>query len=100
MQLVINIDEEVYKRVLPYKDVPVISNPADDISELIHAIVNSTPLPKGHGRLIDADKAILKLCGSTCGCRLEECGFSKPCYSVGTLIVAPTIVKADRSVEE
>ncbi len=47
MQIVINIDEEIYKRILPYKDVPVISNLANDYPELMHAIANGTPLPKG-----------------------------------------------------
>lgn len=53
MQLVINIDEVIYKRILPYKDVPVISNLANDFPELIHAVANGVPLPKGH-KVIDA----------------------------------------------
>ena len=82
MQVVINIDDNIYKRVLPYKDVPVISNLANDFPEIIHAIASGVPLPKGHGSLIDADQAISKICGSSCGCHLEECGHDKPCYSV------------------
>ncbi len=56
MQIVINISEEIYKRILPYKDLPIVSNLANDYPELIHAVANGTPLPKRHGRLIDADK--------------------------------------------
>ena len=58
MQMVINIDEEIYKRVLPYKDVPVISNLANDYPEIIHAIANGVPLAKGHGDLITKEQAI------------------------------------------
>ena len=57
-------------------------------------------LPKDHGRLIDADKAISKICGGSCGCHLEECGYDKPCYSVTRIQSAPTIIETDRSEEE
>lgn len=58
MQIVINIDEEVYKRTLPYKDLPIISNLANDYPELTHAVANGVPLPKEHGRIADMDAAI------------------------------------------
>jgi hypothetical protein len=61
MQIVINIDEKIYKRILPYKDVPVISNLANDFPEITHAIANGVPIPTGHGRLIDAEAFIKKL---------------------------------------
>ena len=57
-------------------------------------------LPTGHGRLIDADETISKICGSSCGCHLEECGNDKPCFSVARIESAPTIIEADRSEEE
>ena len=53
MKLIIDISEEVYKRTLPYKDTPVISNLANDNSELTYAIANGIPLPKGDGAIID-----------------------------------------------
>lgn len=46
MQIVINIDDDVYKRALVYKGVQLASNSANDLSELITAIANGTPLPK------------------------------------------------------
>ena len=58
MQIVINIDEEIYKRILPYKDVSVISNLANDYPELMHAVANGTLIPKGHGDLITKEQAI------------------------------------------
>ena len=52
MKLIIDIDEETYNDIkkgkvyTSYRDVP---------QESVLAIANGTPLPKGHGRLIDAD---------------------------------------------
>lgn len=56
MQIVMEIDDDVYKRALVYKGERLTSSIANDLSELITAVANGTPLPKGHGRLIDADK--------------------------------------------
>lgn len=50
MQIVINIDKEVYNRTLTYKDFPEIAN------LLLYAVANGVPLPKGHGDLIDKGK--------------------------------------------
>lgn len=47
MQIVIDISEEGYKRII---DGRWIGNPLADYIE------DGMPLPKGHGRLIDADK--------------------------------------------
>lgn len=48
MKIVIDIDENDYKR---YKDYPMC------YPEGVFKIIgNGTPLPKNHGRLIDADK--------------------------------------------
>lgn len=94
MQLVINIDEEIYKRILPYKDLPVISNLANDFPEITHAIANGVPLSKSHGRLIDAGE--------------YENSIRKHYFDNSTVIRcteialdnAPTIIDADRSEEE
>ncbi len=62
-------------------------------------IVNGTPIPRGCGHLIDADKVISKICGSKCGCHLEECGYDKPCYPVEIIKSASTIIEASYSGE-
>lgn len=46
MKLVINIHEKDYQSILNSGQVPY---------SVVYAIMNGTPLPKGHGRLIDAD---------------------------------------------
>lgn len=90
MQIVINIDEEIYKRVLPYKDVPAISNPANDISELIHAIANGVPIPKGHGAIKDVSQIEIPMC--------EDRQYER--WVQVAINTAPTIIEADRSEEE
>lgn len=53
MQLVINMPKELYKRIptkeyIGYMDM-------SDWQKIIMSVSNGTPLPKGHGKLIDAD---------------------------------------------
>ena len=48
MQIVIDISEEVYNKLLKEYRFPNGFN-------LAYPIIHGTPLPKGHGRLIDAD---------------------------------------------
>lgn len=54
MQLVIDIDEEDCDRLKEYKKAPFRSL----TSRAYEAIANGTPLPKGHGDLIDVNRKI------------------------------------------
>ena len=51
MRIVIDIPEEVYKRTVFYKEFHTLN----DCVETIKALEKGIQLPKGHGRLIDAD---------------------------------------------
>ena len=51
MQIVIDIDDNLYTRLFDNG----VDN-YDDAVDMAKAIRKGTPLPKGHGRLIDADK--------------------------------------------
>ena len=79
MQIVIDIDEEIYKK---YMDDWIHS------TDVLHAVRLGTPLPKGHGRLKDID-------------RLESHdeydgqGFTKSVYK-DDIDTAPTIIEADK----
>ena len=87
MKLVIDIPEEDYERCKKkfQRRIHIISD----------AIANGTPLPKEHGRLIDADELLKeKRCfedfdGDTFNIIHEE-----------TVINAPTIIDADKESEE
>lgn len=50
MQIVIDIPEDLYEEC---------KRLGDKRDTLFESIRNATPLPKGHGRLIDADKAYI-----------------------------------------
>lgn len=71
MQIVIDIDDMVYKFVQNTSFVEDESTMFERTNadrkktlflfDILEAIKNGTPLPKGHGRLIDADAFIAKL---------------------------------------
>lgn len=42
-------------------------------------------------RPIDANSALNDLCGSQCGCRIDECGLDEPCEKARCIIRQPTI---------
>ena len=90
MKLIIDIPEEEYEKIKTCTSPMVWTE---------HLIKNGTPLPKGHGRLIDADNAISKICGGSCGCHFEECGYDKPCFSVTRIESAQTVIEADKEEE-
>ena len=75
MQIVIEFPDIKYQWI---KENPLTYN-----SEYCEAIRNGTPLPKGHGRLIDADDLESRM-------------------KIGYCIVrdAPTIIEADKAGEE
>lgn len=89
IELVVKIDESTYYRF--------INGFADeDDSVLIENLFkNGTPLPKGHGRLIDADA--LDISGKFNG----VCLSAKPLWIAENIIrCAPTIIEADKGDKE
>jgi len=53
MQIVIDIDEDIYNRSLVYKDKQLTVNSANDLAELTVAVANGIPLPEGYSDLKD-----------------------------------------------
>ena len=55
MQIVIEIDEEDYKIM---KHNIAVNNPLCPLSqeEMVSKVANGTPLPKGHGRLVECER--------------------------------------------
>lgn len=51
MEIVIKIDDNTYKDIV---DNRIVFD--EDNTEVATAIINGTPLPKGHGRIIDESK--------------------------------------------
>ena len=96
MRLVIDIDDKTYADI---KKGIIYSSIRDVPQESVVAIANGIPLPKGHGRLIDADE-ILK----DTECIEDNLCDEKDKQSVRYLRIemesAPTIIEADTSGKE
>ena len=85
MQIVIDIPEDYYKAI---KEIPVEQSTADMI-----IIRYGTPLPKGHGRLIDANR--LRSIYS-----INRANFNTVVGIQKWIDDAPTIIEADKESEE
>ena len=77
MKIVIDIDEKIYNDI----------RSKNEHGKIFNAVKNGTPLPKGHGRLIDAD-AMQKYQIDTFGQRLL------------LIDTAPTIIEAESEDKE
>lgn len=97
MKIVIDINEEDYKKILANADI-VNKRKKHTLEE---AVLNGTPLPKGHGRLIDGDEldgvmyheafekdTDLQKCDSGCWVRYK--------MFENKMADAPTIIEADK----
>ena len=85
MQIVIDIPNEEYKTLSELSEKEKVN----ELSYYERIIANGTPIPKGHGRLIDGD-AIYKL--------FEQDNFIWEADSY--ILTVPTIIEADRGEEE
>ena len=90
IELVIKIPEEIYSRILERNRIHTFDN-----ETVCDAIKNGTPLPKGHGRLIDADK--LHHC--ECKGNFSECDTCLDDDLCNLVNEAPTIIEADTERE-
>ncbi len=88
MKIVIDIDDNLYTRLFDNG----VDN-YDDAVDMAKAIRKGTPLPKGHGRLIDRDSLELD-----CDWSDYYDGFSA--YSESQVRLAPTIIEADMKESE
>ena len=90
IELVIKISEETYTHLLTrYMFQNTNDIGLDDNAKVGVAIKNGTPLPKGHGRLIDEDMIVKYMLNPT-----------HPNYHdiVSMVHSSPTIVKVDKEV--
>lgn len=100
MQIVIEIPEKIYKAIQD-NTYCGISN-----SDMYDAIRNGIPLPKGHGRLIDADAFIEAECSQcdgycdVCDCDCLNCKSEHRCEFIKDIDSADVIVDADKEKDE
>ena len=92
IELVIKIPEEIYK---VYKGRPPMLGDAG-MDMIAQSIANGTPLPKGHGRLIDADELYDDFIDGTEGYDCQTWNR----IEIGDIIEdTPTIIEADKESE-
>ena len=93
MQIVIDIPDETMEHILDATETFV------EVYDIIRRIANGTPLPKGHGDLIDRDKLVPDCDEQEIhdgeDWRNEYCGVS--CMQIE--VYAEAIVKADEGAE-
>lgn len=85
MEILINIPAEEFERLVYM-----------DIFKTREYIQNGIVLPKGHGRLIDADKAAKVMLDEMCGTGYQ----SKAMHVVESEFCTPTIIEADKVEDE
>lgn len=86
MKIVIDLPEEIMEHMKDNGCLSVVYY-NDDIAK---AIINGTPLPKGHGRLIDADAYIDKT---------AECDWLDDIPVDEFNRITPTIIEADKGAK-
>ena len=94
MQIVIDIPEKIYSYInSQWKDVPKTDK--SPISIICNAIVDSTPLPKRHGDLKDADRLLD-------GFFYEYCRYGDFGYRQAENLIKSslTVIKADKEEED
>lgn len=93
MQIVIDISEKLYDTIMS-DEMPTI----EQMSAIVLRIYQGTPLPKGHGRLIDAwalDKEVVNYVHS------GDAESPKDCAKFSMMIItAPTIFAADKEAKD
>ena len=87
MKLIIEIPEDSYRFILQHG--------IKDIREIDEVIANGTPLPEGHGRIIDVDTIV----HSEDIYNTDEFIEGVICGGNSFVISAPTIVEADKESE-
>lgn len=83
MQLIINIDDKAYDEILK-------RNAQYGVFAFNEIVRNGTPLPKGHGRLIDADKIQFE--------NNEFDTYSDYIKAFNAIYYAPTIIPVDKDI--
>lgn len=100
MQIVIDIDDEVYSHAKDYEHRLITPNESNILRD---SIANGTPLPKGHGDLKDVDaihdeigrlqSGIAQNGGAV---NISRDQYKGMCYARGIINEAPVIIEADK----
>ena len=95
MKIVINISKKLYDR---YKEKDHIKR--CDIDEFEKALDKCIILPKGYGRLIDADALVTKMEEREEKLKDDRSMWETACVETALDMYAPTIIEADKESEQ
>lgn len=93
MQIVIEIDDDVYERIKKRESEP------NDAFYCYDSVLYGITLPKNHGRLIDANKLHMDYCNDNCGERKCVDAMDR-CVFIDAVINAPTIIEEVKADDE
>lgn len=96
MQIVIDMPKDVYEEIMAHNRELRESGKSSYYLEGL--IQKGTPLPEGHGKIVDIDKLIDSKCNE-CG-HLRGVSCTIPCYEVRRMLDAQTLIGADIESEE
>ena len=89
MKIVIEIPEKMYKHILSMQFfIPDLRSGKSFLNEILKAIRMGTPLPKGHGDLIDRNDLLEYT-------DINRCAYT-PTINWYDIITIPTIIEADK----
>lgn len=106
MKYIIELPEEVKEKFDNATKDDIYGNYYDYNSVIGNAIKNGTPLPKNHGRLIDADELSKRLVNASMFFRGEKADMFDTRFADGLreadikLSEAPTVVEANKENKE
>ena len=95
MQIVIDIDDNFYTRLFDNG----VDN-YDDAEDMAKAIRKGTPLPKGHGRVMDVDKIIKKMEEREEYLKDNRSMYETACVETALDMFGETIIEADKAESE
>lgn len=98
MKIVIDIEDAVLDCVIDRYADGEMPDDKSVFDMALYAIANGTALPKGHGRLIDADEVSKGKFHFECECDCAVCSHSRNC-ECNLIDTIPTVIEADREVE-
>lgn len=95
--LVIKIPEEEYRWIIK-SDETVFGDVASKEC-MLHAIKNGTPLPKGHGKIMDVDKIVKKMEEREEQLKDNRAMYETACVETAIDMFGETIIEADKEGE-
>ena len=93
MKLIIEISDGTYSRLKKRKETTL------DLNIICKAVYNGTPLPKGHGRLIDVKEIESTLHSKAFDLAGTTRRYTEVRWALKQVRNAPTIIEADREGE-